>query len=128
MSYTQTTAQFAGGVEGLPFPGALASTTIAGVGTTLAGAPVLNGGINYVSAAAGQTAVALPTNWPLSAPLIVVNTSATAATVFPGTASQQFNVTAAGSAFSVAANKAAVFWYAGTNAAGAGQWVAVGGA
>jgi hypothetical protein len=121
MSYSDTTAKFVGGVEGTNVPGAISTSAIAGVGTTLAGAPVLNGALNLISTAASNTAVALPTSWPLSAPMIVANTTATGATVFPGSASQQINGATAGNSYAIAQGKAVAFFFLGNN-----QWVAVG--
>jgi len=126
MSNTSTQAMFVGGVEGLPNVGATSASIIAGVGTILSGAPVLGGGLNLVSAAASNTAFTLPTSWPLASPLTVVNTSATGAVVFPGSATQKINGASAGASYPVAANKAVTFWYLGVDAAGAANWAAVG--
>lgn len=128
MSSTSTIAQFVGGVEGVGVPGAVSQAPIAGVGTTYVSGttPVLSGGVNLVNGQTGQTAVALPTQWPLGAPLVVSNTGAAAALVFPGAASQQINGATAGTSYSVAAQKAVAFFYLGTSSAGVPQWAAVG--
>ena len=128
MAKTQTTASFSGGVEGAVFSGNASSTPTNGVGTTyVAGTtPVLDGGLSLVNGQTGQTAVALPTIWPLTAPLIVVNTGAATALVFPGAATHQINGAAAGTSYSVAAQKAVTFYYVGLSSAGVPQWAAVG--
>jgi hypothetical protein len=128
MSNSQTTAVFVGGVEGANVPGAVATAPINGIGTTyVAGTtPVLGGGLNLVNGQTGQTALALPATWPLSAPIVVANVGAAAALVFPGSATQKINGAAAGTSYSVAVNKAVAFYYAGLDTSGVPQWVAVG--
>lgn len=128
MSNTSTVAVFAGGVEGVVYGGNTTSTPIAGVGTTyVAGTtPVLGGGLNLVNGQTGQTALALPVSWPTTAPIIVSNTGAAAALVFPGAATHQINGGTAGASYSVAAQKAVAFYYAGLSTGGVPQWIAVG--
>jgi hypothetical protein len=128
MSNTQTVATFAGGVEGAAVAGAVATAPVAGVGTTyVAGTtPVLGGGLNLVNGQTAQTALALPVNWPLSAPIVVSNTGAAAALVFPGAATHQINGATAGTSYSVGAAKAVIFFYVGKAIAGVDQWIAVG--
>lgn len=121
MSYSSTPALFHGGVEGTNVPGVISATPLAGVGTTLAGAAALAGGLNLVSTSAGQTAFVLPASWPLGSPIVVANTTATAALVFPNSASQQINGASAGTSYSIAQAKAVAFYYLAN-----GQWVAVG--
>ena len=128
MSNTSTPVLFVGGSEGVAGAGNTATAPIAGVGTTyVAGTtPVLGGGLNLVNGQTSQTALALPVNWPLGAPIVVSNTGAAAALVFPGAATHQINGATAGASYSVGVNKAVAFFYAGTNLAGVPQWVAVG--
>ena len=128
MSQTSTSPLFVGGVEGAVAKDALSTTPIAGVGTTyVAGTtPVLTGGLNLVNGQTGQTALALPVTWPLSAPIVVSNTGAAAALVFPGAATHQINGATAGTSYSVAAQKAVIFLYVGLSTTGVPQWIAVG--
>lgn len=128
MSATSFVSLFVGGVEGAVAPNATSQTPIAGVGTTyVAGTtPVLSGGVNLVNGQTGQTAVALPTSWPFGAPIVVSNTGAVAALVFPGAATHQINGATAGTSYSVAAQKSVIFFYAGTSTSGVPQWVAAG--
>lgn len=128
MSATSFVSLFVGGVEGAVAPSATSTTPIAGVGTAYAAGttPVLSGGINLVNGQTGQTAVALPVNWPFGAPLTVANVGAAAALVFPGAATHQINGAAAGTSYSVGVGKAVTFFYAGQSTAGVPQWVAVG--
>jgi hypothetical protein len=62
-----------------------ALTTIAGVGTAQSGAAAIPNFVNAVLAttAGGQTALRLPSDAELNVPYLVVNSSATAALVFP---------------------------------------------
>ena len=113
MPNSTTVPLFANGVAG--------ATALAGVGTTLSGAPVLSYGMQLVTTSAGQVAFALPTSAPASSPVVVANTTATAATVFPGSASQAINGLSDGAAYSIAQNKAVAFYYLGAN-----KWAAVG--
>lgn len=128
MSNSSVPQLFVGGVEGAVAPNAAATVPVAGVGTTyVAGTtPVLGGGLNLVNGQTGQTALALPLNWPYGAPMVVSNTGAAAALVFPGAATHQINGATAGASYSVAAQKAVTFFYAGQTAASVPQWIAVG--
>ena len=125
MSYSGTTALFEGGVEGINVPGVIASAPLVGVGTSyVAGTtPVLNGGINVCAATAGNTAFALPGNWPLSAPIIVTaNSGSTAAIVCCPTGGTLNGVTTG--TLSVTAGKSAIFYCVG-QVAGLPIWVYV---
>lgn len=84
--------------------------SVTGVGTTLAGAAALTGAVNMVTTAVGQTAVILPLkgDYP-SQPVVVHVPTATAALVFPPSASISINQVAAGGSFSVAQGKTATF-------------------
>lgn len=84
--------------------------TVTPVGTALAGAPTLVNGVNLCPAAAGATAVALPSF--AAGPIVVRNNAgtATALLVFPPTAAGTINGAAAGASFSVAQNARAVFF------------------
>lgn len=92
------------------------------VGTTLSGAPTLNGSINTCTAASGNTAVLLPQNAP-AFPMTVFNTAATAVNllVFPPTSGGKINAGSAGASFTVAQNKAATFYPLSNGT----DWVAV---
>lgn len=128
MSNSSVPQLFVGGVEGAVAPNAQATAPVNGVGTTyVAGTtPVLTGGVNLVNGQTGQTAVALPVSWPLGSQIVVSNTGAAAALVFPGAATHKINGGTAGASYSVAAQKAVTFYYAGTDTSGVPQWVAVG--
>lgn len=128
MSNTSIVSMFVGGIEGANDKYANSTTPVAGVGTTYSAGttPVLNGGINLVNGQTGQTALALPTSWTLGAPIVVSNTGAAAALVFPGAATHQINGATAGASYSVAAQKSVLFFYAGLSTSGVPQWVAVG--
>lgn len=84
---------------------------VTAVGTALSGAAALPGAVNNVTTASGQTAVILPVkgDYP-SQPIIVHNLTADACLVFPPSTSVQINQISAGSSFSVAQNKTAIFW------------------
>ena len=128
MSATSTSPLFVGGVEGAVAKDAVNTAPIAGVGTSYSAGttPVLTGAINLVNGQTGQTALALPVSNPVGSPIVVSNTGAAAALVFPGAATHQINGTSAGTSYSVAVGKAVTFWYAGVNLAGVPQWVACG--
>jgi hypothetical protein len=93
--------------------------TFAGAGTALATGTALTAGICNVTTAAGETAVVLPAAYTPGVPIVVVNGSATAALLFPGTSAQKINNGSAGASFSVAQNKPVVCHFDGTN------WIAV---
>lgn len=82
---------------------------VTGVGTAQVGAARLTGALNVVTTAVGQTAVLLPTSWPVSSPIVVRVTSATAGLVFPPTGGS-INGGSANASFSVAQNKPTVFF------------------
>jgi hypothetical protein len=81
------------------------------VGTVLATAALLTGGVNTVTAAAGAVAVVLPLNTAQGNSIAVYNSAATAVTltVFPPTALGRIFPGVAGAAFSVAQSKTALF-------------------
>lgn len=88
------------------------SDAVTAVGTTLSGAAALTGGFNTLTTSAGQVAVTLPNkgDLPTYQPTVVFVSSATAATVFPPSATAQINSLGAGNAFSVAQNKPTLFF------------------
>lgn len=127
MANTSHPALFVGGVEGNPGPATVTTAPLTSTANgTATNATALTGGVNLVSAAASLDSFTLPTSLPLGAILVVANTSAVAAKVFPVTATQQINGGTAGASVTVAANKSAQFMYVGNNTSGAGQWTAVG--
>jgi len=99
--------QSVGGIEG-------ATTAIAGVGTAQSGAAALPGAINIVSAASGQTAFVLPSNYPLNCPLYIINTSAVAGVVYPASGGS-INGGSANASKALSANDTSVFIQYGTN-------------
>ena len=126
MSNTQTTASFVGGIEGVNVAGAISTTALVGVGTTYAAGttPVLSGGINFCSTTVGNTALALPASWPLSAPIIVSNTTGAAASAIVVTPTGASLNGAANGTLTVAAGKTAIFYCLGL-VNGLGLWVSV---
>jgi len=99
MSGVTQLPQISGGVD-----------SVTAVGTALVGGTALTGAVNLVTTAVGQTAVVLPLkgDYP-SQPIVVHVPTATAALVFPPSASIAINQIAAGSSFSVAQGKTATF-------------------
>lgn len=59
------------------------AATVAGVGTAQTGAGAIRSTLTLATTAGGQTALVLPANAELMLPYVVVNTTATAALVFP---------------------------------------------
>lgn len=104
-----------------PFVGGVASATLAAVGTTLSGSPVLDAALTLVSTDAANTAVRLPADWPIGSPVVVANTTATAAVVFPNAASGTIDGLAAGAGYSIAQNKGVAFYQMS-----AGKWITAG--
>ncbi len=84
------------------------ATTIAGVGTAQVGAAAIKGDFTLATTAVGQTAFVLPSNAPLGVEIIVVNTSATAALVFPPSGGA-INAAGSNASVSIAQNLARVF-------------------
>lgn len=85
-------------------------TTIAGVGTAQVGAAAIPNGTNAVLAttAGGATAFVLPSTAELQVPYLVVNSSATAALIFPPS-SGTINAAAADASVSLAQNLGRIF-------------------
>lgn len=99
--------------------GSSALTTIAGVGTAQAGAAPIPQIVNNVLATTvgGQTAFRLPSNAEIGAPYFVLNSTATAALVFPPT-SGTINAGAADASVSIAQNLGRFFMRLSAN-----RWV-----
>jgi len=85
------------------------SQSLAGVGTAQSGATLLTGSVNTVTTASGQTAFILKAH-NAGRTVVVANTSATTALVYPPTGAT-IQGGAANASFSVAQNKTALFWY-----------------
>lgn len=85
---------------------------VTGVGTTLAGAPVLTGAVTKLLANTGATAATLPATPNFGGPVVVHvdSTSTGSGLVFPATASITILPSAAGASFTVAAGKTATFF------------------
>jgi hypothetical protein len=64
--------------------------TVAGVGTAQVGAAAISQNMTVVTATGGATAFVLAASRPGSGPMIIYNSSATSALIYPG-ASQTFN-------------------------------------
>jgi len=111
---------------GLGMPGPLAQlegftipTAVAGATTAQATATLLTGSINLITTAASQTAVRLPSDTALAVPIMVYNSTSTAALVFPPTGGN-INEAATNASFSVAQAKTTTFWRVSTT-----KWIAV---
>ena len=91
-------------LEGVTIPAAIAGATTAQATAT----PLVSGAIHQVTTGAGQTAVRLPADQPLGAPVGVYVSTATAALVFPPTGGN-INEGAANASFSVAQARLATF-------------------
>ncbi len=100
---------------GLGMPGPLANrlgntpTTIAGVGTAAATAALIQTGVTNATTAGGATAFIFNSAASLGRPFYFFNSSATTALVYPTTGGN-FNGGTTDAAFSVAQNKAAIFF------------------
>lgn len=95
---------------------------VTAVGTAQAGAAALTGTINNVTTSAGQTAVVLPSNWPLASSILVYTNSATTALVFPPSGGN-INEGAANASVNVAQGKATCFVRISAT-----KWIALAGA
>lgn len=84
------------------------NTAKAGVGTAQSGAASFSTNLITATTAVGQTAFVLPSNAELMVPYILVNTSATAALVFPPSGGA-INAAGANNSVSVAQNLARIF-------------------
>ncbi|MND34764.1 hypothetical protein D3C80_253860 [compost metagenome] len=84
-------------------------TTKAGVGTAQSGAAAISTNLIVATTASGQTAFVLPSTAELMVPYIVVNTSATAALVFPPSGGA-INAAGANASVSIAQNVSRVFY------------------
>lgn len=85
-------------------------TTLAGIGTTQPTAAVIKSNLVTATTAVGQTAFVLPSNAELMVPYIVVNSSATAALIFPPTSGSINGGTVTTGSVSLAQNLARVFY------------------
>ncbi len=85
------------------------NTALAGVGTAQSGAAAIKTNLITGTTASGQTAFVLPSNAELMVPYIVVNTSATAALVFPPSGGA-INAAGSNASVSIAQNLARVFY------------------
>lgn len=88
-------------------------TTTAGVGTAQVGGAAIKTNLTLATTASGQTALVLPSAAELMVPYIVVNTTATAALIFPPS-SGTINAAAADASVSIAQNLARVFYRVST--------------
>ncbi len=96
------------------------SSGLTATGTTLADAYPLND-VNEFTTVASSTGARLPLNAsPGDEVWVYVATGQQTLSVYPSTSSEQINAVTAGSAFSVAANKAAIF-----KKVSATRWVSV---
>jgi hypothetical protein len=89
------------------------NTAKAGVGTAQVGAAAISSTLTTATTAVGQTAFVLPSNAELMVPYIVVNTSATAALVFPPSGGA-INAAGANASVSIAQNLARTFYRVST--------------
>ena len=87
-----------------------ALTTIAGVGTAQVGGAAIPASVNNVLAttSGGQTALVLPAAAELEVPYMVVNSTATAALIFPPSGGS-INAAAQDASVSIAVNLARIF-------------------
>lgn len=101
---------------GLGLPAELAAllgntpATLAGVGTTQAGAQVLNSSMAQLTTSSGQTAFIFRSTSSITRLFFMFNTTATTALIFPpvgGTIQGQSQ----DASFSIAQNKGAMFWH-----------------
>lgn len=85
-------------------------TTLAGVGTAQVGGKAIPASVNNVLAttAGGQTAFVLPSDAELEVPYMVVNSTATAALIFPPSGGA-INAASADASVSIAVNLARLF-------------------
>lgn len=99
---------------GLGMPGALATvlgnqpTTIAGIGTTQAGAAALRS-MAALTTAGGATAFVIPAGTSLSRLFFLNNTSSTTALIFPPSGGN-FNTGSTDASISLAQNKSMIIW------------------
>ena len=82
--------------------------TIAGVGTAQVGGAAINTNLVLATTSSGQTAFVLPSGAELMVPYIVVNTTSTAALIFPPSGGA-INAAAADASVSIAQNLARIF-------------------
>lgn len=95
------------------------ATATAGTTQTQAGATALTAGINVVTTGNASDGVLLPSNYALFDTLVIVNTSAVALNVYPGTGGKINNGTA-DAAKALAANMSGLYVSLGSN-----NWAAV---
>lgn len=84
------------------------NTAKAGVGTAQVGGTAITSNLTTATTASGQTAFVLPARAELMVPYIVVNTTATAALIFPPSGGA-INAASADASVSIAQNLARVF-------------------
>ena len=99
--------------------------TVAGVGTTQAGAAQIGTSVTIATTGVGEVAFVLPVLPVLLKPYYVFNTSATSGTVFPPGST---TLNGGSSAVSVAQNKGTIFMCVSGPGTGSDVWVALAGA